>query len=261
MKKILTALIVVALLLAAIALVSCEDEGHVHSFKDNTVKATCNTNGYVEHTCECGYYYQDNFTEIDPKGHNYPKDYTVTKEATCVDAGSKERICKNCGNVEVTVVKATGKHTNDRVITLAPTCTEDGKATDTCTVCGKVTTNVKVNKTGHKYGDWVIDIQPSCDTGAYGHQYRDCTVCGVREEQDIPSHTPDSSQTKTTKPTCVSVGYTTYVCSDCGATYIRDYKDATGKHSYDAWHTVEGYSNLERHDCKDCDYYEVREKK
>lgn len=260
MKKIFAALIIVALLLCMMILVACGDEGHVHSFEDVTVKPTCSTKGYVEHTClDCGYTCQDTFTDADSKTHVYGAAVTV-KEATCSQKGLNKSTCIYCGDVKETTV-STLKHIDDVVVTVEPTCTGKGKATYTCTVCGRVEANKDVVATGHKYSDWVVDVEPDCATEAYGHKYRDCSACGNREEQDIPSHNADKTKTVVTKPTCVSVGYTTYVCADCGTTYVRDYKEATGKHSFGSWYNVEGYNNLQRRDCKDCDHYEIKETK
>ena len=66
MRKIIIAILVVTLLLAAMALSSCQD--HVHSFEDKVVKPTCVTKGYTEHTCsKCGDTYND--SEITALGH------------------------------------------------------------------------------------------------------------------------------------------------------------------------------------------------
>ena len=46
-----------------------------------------------------------------------------------------------------------------------------------------------------------------------------------------PSHTHSYTPT-VTAPTCTEQGYTTYTC-DCGDSYVDDYVDATGEHSYE----------------------------
>ncbi len=38
------------------------DPTHQHSFQTTTVAATCNEQGYTEHTCSCGYSYTDSYT-------------------------------------------------------------------------------------------------------------------------------------------------------------------------------------------------------
>ena len=40
------------------------DTTHTHAYTDSTVNATCEEKGYTKHTCTCGYYYADNYTEL-----------------------------------------------------------------------------------------------------------------------------------------------------------------------------------------------------
>ena len=40
-------------------------------------------------------------------------------------------------------------------------------------------------------------------------------------------------ETVVTSPTCTEQGYTTYTCTLCGDSYVDDYVDATGEHTYD----------------------------
>lgn len=62
-----------------------------------------------------------------------------------------------------------------------------------------------------------------------------------------------------TEPTCTEQGYTTYVCSLCGDSYVDGYVDALG-HEYGAWHTVLEPTcteqGLERHECIRCGHPE-----
>jgi hypothetical protein len=128
MKKL--GLILVAMLMLA-ALCSC---AHTHDYKEEVTAPTCTTNGYTTFTCECGDVYYGNMvpaghkeevtagkdatcteeglTEgkkcagcggiyqiqkpIPAKGHQYG-DWTVVKEPTKTEKGSKERVCATCG--------------------------------------------------------------------------------------------------------------------------------------------------------------------
>ena len=168
MKKILTALIVVSVLITALVLASCDKE-HTHSFKDTIVKPTCTFSGYTEHKCtDCGYTYQDTLVDPNPKSHVYGK-AVVIKEATCSATGLKNQTCTQCGTVTQSTIAKT-KHTNVDEVVLAATCTEAGTKKSTCSVCGYSSTST-IKATGHSYGDWVIDIPASCETGEYGHKY------------------------------------------------------------------------------------------
>ncbi len=73
---------------------------------------------------------------------------------------------------------------------------------------------------GHHYGDWVVDLQPTCS--ATGHRYKECSWCGHRLEETLPIN-PDAHQfdyehaTVTTPSTCSTHGVGTAVCTLCGA--------------------------------------------
>ncbi len=263
MKKILTALIVIALLITALVLASCEKE-HVHSFKDTVVKPTCTFKGYTEHVCtDCGYAFQDTFVDVNPSNHVYGEEI-IDKPATCSATGSKHKDCVQCGKVLTTTIKKTA-HSNIEEVLVAATCTEKGTKQLTCRICGTVST-ASINAKGHSYGDWIVDLEAVCETETHGLKHHVCTECDFVEEAVILPHTANGKGT-VTAPTCVSVGYTTYECADCGASYVRDHKpaltnkDGSPKHTFGNWTKVEGYDNLERRDCKYCDHYEVRETK
>ena len=112
------------------------------------------------------------------------------------------------------------------------TCTESG-LTDgkKCAYCGEVTIAQQViPATGHSVVS--MDMSATCTSPGYsgGEQ---CAVCG--EIFVEPTEIPATGHTYTavvTEPTCIEQGYTIYTCF-CGDLYIGDYVDATG-HSYTA---------------------------
>ena len=106
MKKILTALVVVALVIATMVLVSCSNE-HVHDFKQTVVKPTCTLEGYTEYVCNgCDYSYRDAIVAADGKTHTYGKAYTF-KEATCTATGISRKECLACGYINESSIKKT----------------------------------------------------------------------------------------------------------------------------------------------------------
>jgi hypothetical protein len=257
MKKILTALVVVALIIATIVLVSCSQE-HVHDFTKTVVKPTCSLEGYTEYVCNsCDYSYRDSIVAADGQTHTYGSAYTY-KEATCTATGVSRRECQECGYVKDTSIKKTN-HTylaETEEILVEATCTEKGKKQNACSVCGNVKTE-DIKALGHDWTDWVTDKAASCATEEHGHEYRDCLRCELHEEREVLPHTA-TDKGQVTKPTCVTVGYTTYTCADCGVEYVRDYKKPTGKHNFTSWEPVEGSENLNKRVCKDCGYFEVK---
>ena len=109
--------------------------GHTHEYAEEVVAPTCTEDGYTKYTCECGETYNDNIVKaahkeevlpakeatcaqegltegkkcsacgevlvaqesIPAKEHQYG-DWTVVKEATTTEAGSKEKVCSGCGD-------------------------------------------------------------------------------------------------------------------------------------------------------------------
>lgn len=72
-------------------------EGHVHSYSEKTVAATCTTEGYVLHTCSCGVSYKDQITAA--PGHHW-SDWQTIREATTKEEGLQRRTCDRCGTTE-----------------------------------------------------------------------------------------------------------------------------------------------------------------
>ena len=154
------------------------DEGKV------TKEATCDTDGEILYTCkECN----TTKTEvIKAHGHSYSEEWTVDKEATCEEAGSKSHHCtaEGCNSkTDVTEIAALGHSWDEGKITKAPTCTEAGEKTYTCTRCN-VTKTEAVEALGHHYSvEWTIDKEATTtETGSKSHH---CTVCGDRADITI----------------------------------------------------------------------------
>lgn len=108
-----------------------------HTIKVTTAASdpTCTDDGATEGSeCEvCGRIMA--VSEVLPAtGHNY-SDWTITLEATCTVAGSKERTCYTCGEKFTEEIAATG-HTEVEVAQVDATCEEDGcTAGVKCSVC------------------------------------------------------------------------------------------------------------------------------
>ena len=124
--------------------------------------------------------------KIDAVGHKYSTEWTIDKEATCTESGSKSHNCTVCdAKTEETEIKATGHKWDEGVVTKEATCTEAGEKTYTCTVC-KETKTEKIDATGHKYStEWTIDKEATCtEPGSKSHH---CTVCAARTDiTEIP---------------------------------------------------------------------------
>lgn len=244
-----------------------------HSYNDVLIReATCKQGGLLLTLCKkCGDFYQ---TTTALGNHKYK---TVKHNASCHNVGYTEHTCDVCGNSYITDMTPLIAHAFER-ITKEPTCLDKGYTTSTCTMCGYNYVSDYTDPTGHKWdkgttitnstcaGEGVIEYKcEKCNekmikaTSAKGHnpgpaatctQPQTCLDCGTVLENE-KGH---SYSEKVTKPTCTSMGYTTYTCDSCGDTYDSNYTDKIN-HDYTTvvtkpTCTAHGYTT---YSCKNCD--------
>ena len=184
--------------------------------------------------CACG-------EAMDKESHRFDS-WSVVKEATHTETGSRERSCSVCGykdmeEIPVIPEKPSKPDTHKHAA-------EDGYRSDagshwkTCS-CGEV-----MEKKLHVYGKWVTVREAS--EGEQGLRERTCNICGYRETQmmDAPAHkhTPGSeyqSDSENHWKTCA-----------CG-----EVMDKAG-HTFGKW--VKKTSGSEERICSVCGYKETR---
>ena len=116
---------------------------HVHNYTETVVAPTCTENGYTEYTCKCGDTYKDNevaakHTEEVVAG----KDATCTEEG--LSEGKKCSVCNEI-LVEQTVVAAKGHEFGEWTVVKEPTFTEVGTKEQACKNCDeKITEEIPV---------------------------------------------------------------------------------------------------------------------
>ena len=144
-------------------------------------------------------------------------DWKITKNASCTDAGIKERICEVCGKTETQTIAKTGhKSVTDKAI--PATCTTDGKTEGShCSVCGAVIKAQEIIKaTGHKFGNWTTTKSATCTES--GTQIRKCETCGATESKSLSAKGHTEVVDKAIPATCTTDGKTEGShCSVCGA--------------------------------------------
>ena len=110
-----------------------------HSYDDGviTLEPGCETTGERTYTCEtCG------GIKIEIKeatGHSFSSEWTLDKETSCKEPGSKSHHCINKGcelKADVTVITKAEHSWDMGVVTTQPTAEKDGVKTYTCTGCG-----------------------------------------------------------------------------------------------------------------------------
>ena len=110
---------------------------------------------------------------------------TVTKPATCTEAGEKTYTCTSCQSTRTEPITATG-HKEVTIPAKAPTCTETGlTAGKKCSVCGTVTVaQTEISATGHSWNAGVVTKEPT--ETAEGVKTYTCTVCNAKKTESIP---------------------------------------------------------------------------
>ena len=123
------------------------------------------------HECTCG-------DKTDVAEHSFGE-WTVTKEASTTEPGSKTRSCSVCGfeeTLEIPVLSHTHSYGTDWK-------NNETSHWHECT-CGD-----KADMAAHSFGEWTVTKEAS--TTEPGSKTRSCSVCGFEETLEIPvlSHT------------------------------------------------------------------------
>ena len=165
-------------------------------------------------------------------------DGTVSKIATCKEAGEMTFECEKCGKKEKEEIKAL-EHTWKEVEAVAPTCDKDGHTEYiVCTSCSEYKNGVKpltLDALGHievvVKGYANTCTEPGKTDGSY------CTRCEetVVEQVVIPASGHKLVDIKAVAPTCTEVGYTKgQMCETCEIVYVEPTElPATGVHNFE----------------------------
>ena len=237
--------------------------------EDSEVPATCTTAGLTagKHCSVCDEVLQAQ-TEIPARGHDFSKEWTIDKEATCTEKGSKSHHCTRCEVKSDETEIPTKEHSESNwIIDKEATCTEDGSKHTECTVCHTTIKTEKISALGHTD---VIDnaVEPTCTTSGLT-QGKHCSTCGkiLQEQTEIPALGHDIVHHEAKAPSCTEPGWEAYdTCKRDGCTYTT-YKeiDALG---HDIEHRVgkpatctekgwEAYDTCKRDGCTYTTYQEI----
>lgn len=149
--------------------------------------------------------------------HEWEDDYTVDKEPTCTQEGSKSIHCKGCDEVKnVTPISAKGHTFGEWETVTSPTCTDSGSEKRVCSVCGFTETR-NVDPTGHEWeDDFTVDKTATCT--ADGSKSIHCKHCdAVKDSTVIPAlgHAWDSGVV-IKQATATESWQIKYTCTRCG---------------------------------------------
>ncbi len=158
--------------------------------------------------------------------HNW-SNWTVSKEASCLEDGEETRVCANCDEIETRAIDALG-HDLIHHDAQAATCTEVGwDAYDTCSRC-YYSTYVKIEAFGHTPKAAVEEnrVEPTCIAAGSYDAVVYCDTCGEelsRNHQVIDALGHDLIHHDAQAATCTEVGWDAYdTCSRCYySTYVK----------------------------------------
>ena len=221
-----------------------------HTLVSTPAKAqTCGAAGNIAYwyCASCGKYFSDEVgaTEITleqtvlPATGEHDWDEWQVSYIDCTSGGTQTRTCKTCGASESGEPLPPKGHTLTHHEAQAPTCVDRGmKEYWECDECGLYFAAEKAEyedersleelierATGiHSYGDWVTESEPDCTTA--GSRYRECSVCGDKEEESIDAIGHDMTFHAAIEATCTSAGNVAYYsCANCNL----NYQDQEGK--------------------------------
>ena len=209
--------------------VKTEAKGHKWNEGKITTQPICTEEGVKTFQCMvCG---KTKTEAVAALGHNWNKDFTVDKEATCEETGLKSIHCKRCDErKEITTIPAKGHVKGEVKIENATesTCEKGGSYDEVvyCTVCNKELsrTTVKTEAKGHVKGKVKIEnaTEATCEVGGTYDEVIYCTVCNkelsrTTVKTEAKGHKWNKGKV-TTEPTYAEEGVKTYTCTACGAT-------------------------------------------
>lgn len=179
---------------------------HVYSNEFTVdVPATCEGVGSKSRHCTVpGCNAKTDVTVIPATGHSGDKgNGTVTKKATCEEAGTQKMVCEVCGKeYKEKVIPATGhNYSNDFTVDKEATCTEAGHKSKHCTNSGciAVTDERDIDVLGHELE---VTYEWNTAIGLYCKAHWSCVRCDFTYDQD-----PEIISSKeTAEPTCEGKG-------------------------------------------------------
>ena len=249
-----------------------------HECTTTIVGPDCIKSGYTIDECaNCDY--EHKYDVIDALGHEFDGDWTIEKEANCVEEGIKFNNCSRCSEKITEVIETNGGHKegeNARFNAKSATCTEDGYTGDyVCVNCGETVYGEVISATSHTYCDWIIicrheeAFEPGDDLlddedeiidedeilrEDYLDEMRICSTCGDTEIRRYTGEQEMYSVVETVAPTCEEQGHTSFKCNFCDKTY-SEYDPALGHDYIESTHSVtcteDGYTLF---DCSRCEH-------
>ena len=156
--------------------------------------------------------------------HTY-SEWERFKDPTCAEQGIEKRFC-DCGDVQQKTIERLS-HTEG-----AWTFNEEGTEKRLlCAICNRTLETESLTNHTHSYGEWTIEIEPTCTAG--GIMSRSCR-CGWTDQKAVKPIDHKYGNWETVElPTCEQNGKEKRTC-ECGKSEER-LTHSLGGHKYGAW--------------------------
>ena len=176
-------------------------------------------------------YCEDSFKQTEGSGHIWENEYTIDKEPTCTEPGSKSKHCiYECSEVtDVVEIDSLGHSFTNYVSDNNATCASDGTKTAKCDRCDETDTIVdKGSMLSHHGGE------ATCTKRAI------CEGCGQEYGEVNPNNHVKTQLINQKEATCTEEGYTgDTICNECKEIVVEGMViEATG-HDYKIVNRVE----------------------
>ena len=183
------------------------------------------------------YYSGANYSLTVQEKHDCSGSFTIVKDPTCTEVGSKEKNCSICGKLlDTQSIPANGHSCNNWVIDKEATCSSEGKRHCICSVCGE-TVSESIPMIAHTVGEWNVTKAPTCHSN--GTQTRSCSKCDHTETETLSALTHEFGEWKVAQEaSCYHSGTEERECSLCGDKENKTIEQLI--HEYGEWEVVSG---------------------
>lgn len=176
----------------------------------------------------------------DVSDHNWNESFTVQKEPSCIEQGTKSIHCKICNAIKPNseeIIAPKGHDYSDKKIINDANCTTSGQWQQVCKTCNDKKTGT-IDAKGHAWNkEFTIDKKPTCTEK--GEKSIHCKMCGeIKDTEVIPAKGHTDIKVSAKDATCTEIGYKEGVeCIVCGER--RQEKIEKIDHVFNSTYTVD----------------------
>lgn len=198
--------------------------GHVFDGNEKTHASTCTTPGYKKGTCTiCGLTGVETYLPLDPEAHSWYQEVLVEPTCTEEGYAFRICKYDASHNEYVTLEPSGHTFVTEWTVTKEATCNKTGEKSNYCITCGQnIKETLPIEPDNHPADlKWTVYQKPECDAEGIERAY--CYECSKYDyiERKIPKHTDTLTLKSRTDATCSMPGEIVYDCTKCGEDIIE----------------------------------------